>query len=84
MAGESIEFKEIRREWVVDEKTPQAGTIASTDSQSTMLKKGFKEFYANVVGWKPVSFEMNGYADFDMTTPDGETTFSGDLSRAWW
>jgi predicted enzyme related to lactoylglutathione lyase len=59
-----------------DEKTPETGTIAWTDLTVDNAEE-IKDFYAKVVGWKPVPFEMSGYADFNMTTPDSDTTVAG-------
>ncbi len=51
-----------------------------------------RDFYAEVVGWRPEPVDMGGYADFNMTTPESGTAAAGicfarganaDLPAAW-
>jgi predicted enzyme related to lactoylglutathione lyase len=58
------------------EKPPETGSIAWTDLTVDNADE-IKDFYANVVGWKPVPFDMGDYADFTMNTPDGGITVAG-------
>ncbi|HEY9422117.1 MAG TPA: VOC family protein, partial [Thermoanaerobaculia bacterium] len=31
-----------------------------------------RDFYSQVVGWKPEPVDMGGYSDYNMASPDGE------------
>lgn len=36
-----------------------------------------RDFYGQVVGWKPEPVEMGGYSDYTMTTPEAGTPVAG-------
>lgn len=36
-----------------------------------------KDFYQEVVGWRPVEHDMGDYADYDMLPPDGNESLAG-------
>jgi len=38
---------------------------------------GVRDFYADVVGWKPSKVDMGGYSDYSMNTPGSGTTITG-------
>lgn len=51
-----------------------------------------RDFYASVVGWKPVGLEMDGYEDYCMNRPSDGQTVAGichrqgpnsDISPVW-
>jgi predicted enzyme related to lactoylglutathione lyase len=51
-----------------------------------------RDFYADVVGWKPSEVDMGGYSDYSMNTPESGTTITGvchaaginaDMPPAW-
>jgi predicted enzyme related to lactoylglutathione lyase len=52
-----------------ESQQPEVGTIGwidlSVDDAETI-----RDFYCEVVGWKPEPVAMNGYSDFNMTTPE--------------
>ena len=53
---------------------PEIGSITWTDLTVNNASE-VKEFYSKVVGWKSDAFDMGGYNDFNMNTPEsGETT----------
>lgn len=57
-------------------RDPAIGTIGWVDltvADATALR----DFYADVVGWKPKAFPMDGYSDFAMTTPHGGKEMAG-------
>ena len=39
--------------------------------------EGLRDFYAEVVGWKPENVDMGEYADFNMTMPESGTPAAG-------
>ena len=39
--------------------------------------EGLRDFYSDVVGWKPEDVSMGDYADFNMVTPGGGTPAAG-------
>ncbi|UCH83744.1 MAG: VOC family protein [Candidatus Latescibacterota bacterium] len=59
-----------------DEKAPEPGSIAWTDLTVDNAEE-IKDFYTEVVGWKPVAFDMGDYTDFTMNTPDSGRTVAG-------
>lgn len=57
-------------------RDPAIGTIGWVDltvADATALR----DFYADVVGWKPKAFPMEGYSDFAMTTPHSGKEMAG-------
>ncbi len=51
--------------------TPQTGTIGWCDLTVPNAEQ-LRDFYAQVVGWKPEPVDMGGYEDFNMVAPSGE------------
>jgi predicted enzyme related to lactoylglutathione lyase len=47
---------------------PAPGTVAWLDITVTDAA-GLRDFYANVIGWKPKPVPMGAYADYNMTVP---------------
>jgi predicted enzyme related to lactoylglutathione lyase len=50
----------------------EQGSIVWTDL-TVPNAKSVAEFYAAVVGWEMDTVDMDGYEDFEMVTPSGET-----------
>ncbi|MDT8436200.1 MAG: VOC family protein [Gemmatimonadota bacterium] len=55
---------------------PRPGAIAWTDLTVPHAAK-IRDFYAEVVGWRPEPVEMGGYADFNMVPPGAEDPVAG-------
>ena len=49
------------------------GWLDLTVAEATPLR----DFYRDVVGWKVGEFDMGGYADYVMSTPDGDVGVAG-------
>ncbi len=47
---------------------PKIGTVAWHDLTVADARK-LRDFYAEVVGWKPERVDMTGYADYNMVAP---------------
>lgn len=62
-----------------DEK-PEVGTIGWIDLTVEKAQE-VRDFYAQVVGWKPEDVPMGEYSDFSMTTPDTATPTTGVCHR---
>lgn len=59
---------------------PEVGTIGWIDL--TVENAGdVRDFYAEVVGWKPEDVPMGEYSDYSMTTPDSRTATTGVCHR---
>jgi predicted enzyme related to lactoylglutathione lyase len=54
----------------------KVGTIAWTDL-SVPNAEDLRDFYAEVVGWKPDPVSMGDYDDFNMAAPNGEEPMAG-------
>jgi predicted enzyme related to lactoylglutathione lyase len=54
-----------------ESKTPEVGSIGWVDLTVANAEE-VRDFYAQVVGWKPQALDMGGYSDFVMITPSGE------------
>jgi len=52
-------------------KTPEVGSIGWVDLTVPNAEE-VRDFYAQVVGWKPQPLDMGGYSDFVMLAPGGE------------
>jgi predicted enzyme related to lactoylglutathione lyase len=70
---------------------PAPGSIAWLDI-TVSDASGLRDFYAQVVGWKPESVPMGSYSDFNMTVPSTGEPAAGvchargknaDLPPAW-
>jgi predicted enzyme related to lactoylglutathione lyase len=49
---------------------PGVGSVAWIDLTVPNAEE-IRDFYAEIVGWKPEPVDMGGYSDFNMTDPDG-------------
>lgn len=61
---------------MTDSVKTRTGTIVWRDltvANATELK----DFYQEVVGWRPVEHDMGDYADYDMLPPDGSESMAG-------
>ena len=54
-----------------DDRAAKLGTVGWIDL-TVDDAESVRDFYSAVVGWRPESVDMGGYADFNMTTIDGE------------
>jgi predicted enzyme related to lactoylglutathione lyase len=70
---------------------PEAGTIGWIDMTVEDAPR-IRDFYAEVVGWRPEAVDMGSYSDFNMTTPESATPAAGvchrqgtnaELPRGW-
>jgi hypothetical protein len=61
---------------VSDAEKQAPGTIIGFDL-TVPNAEAIRDFYAAVVGWRPEPFDMGGYADYFMKTPDGEQVVAG-------
>lgn len=59
-----------------DDAKPVMGTIGWTDLTVPNAEE-VRDFYAEVVGWKPEPVDMGGYSDFTMLSPDNGAAVSG-------
>lgn len=57
-------------------KAAKAGTIGWVDL-TVPDADGVRDFYAEVVGWKPQPVDMGGYSDYNMTAPAEGTPVTG-------
>ena len=61
----------------VSESHKQApGTIIGFDL-TVPDAEAIRDFYADVIGWRPEPFDMGEYNDYFMKTPDGEQVVAG-------
>ena len=51
-----------------EQPKPEVGSIGWTDL-TVDDAEGIRDFYAQVVGWKPAPVKMDGYDDFNMNAP---------------
>jgi predicted enzyme related to lactoylglutathione lyase len=51
---------------------PAVGSIGWIDL-TVPDAEGIRDFYSDVVGWKPEALDMGGYSDFVMNGPDGQS-----------
>jgi uncharacterized protein len=61
---------------VSDVEKQAPGTVIGFDLTAPDAE-AIRDFYAAVVGWRPEPFDMGGYADYFMKTPDGERVVAG-------
>ena len=59
-----------------DAEKQAPGTIIGFDL-TVPNAEAIRDFYAAVVGWRPDPFDMGGYADYFMKTPEGEQVVAG-------
>ena len=59
-----------------DKAKKEIGSITWTDLTVTNAKE-VKDFYSKVVGWKVAPFDMGGYNDFNMNSPESGKTMAG-------
>ena len=59
-----------------DKTKPSAGIISWADL-TVRNAEAIREFYKDVVGWKPEPVSMGGYEDFTMNTPAGNAPVAG-------
>lgn len=59
-----------------DDDKPQVGMIGWTDL-SVPDAEGLRDFYSQVVGWKPEPVDMGDYNDFNMTIPGTGDAMAG-------
>lgn len=55
---------------------PEIGTVGWMDLTVTNAEE-VRDFYSNVVGWKPHSLSMGQYDDYVMNTPETKTSTAG-------
>ena len=60
----------------MSETKKEIGSITWADLTVTNADE-VKKFYEKVVGWKPESFDMGGYNDFNMKSPENGNTNAG-------
>jgi predicted enzyme related to lactoylglutathione lyase len=58
------------------ENTPPAGTVVWHDL-TVPDAAAIRDFYARVVGWRPVTVSMGDYNDFSMLPPEGHEAAAG-------
>jgi uncharacterized protein len=56
--------------------TPPAGSIGWLDL-TVQNADAVRDFYANVVGWRPEPVAMGEYSDYNMTGPEDDTPRAG-------
>jgi uncharacterized protein len=61
---------------MAENSKPEVGTITWFDLTVPNAEK-VRDFYTNVVGWKPENVEMGGYNDFTMMTPETGNPIAG-------
>ena len=59
-----------------DGQRPEVGSVGWQDLTTTRAPQ-LKDFYAKVVGWKVEEFDMGGYADFVMKSPETGNAVAG-------
>ena len=59
-----------------DSKAPSHGTIEWIDL-TVEGAEAVRNFYAQVVGWKPEAVQMDGYEDYSMIPPGGDQAVAG-------
>lgn len=60
----------------MSENGARPGTIAWRDL-TVENAEAVRDFYASVVGWKPVGCDMGGYEDYNMTAPGSGEAVAG-------
>ena len=63
-------------EFVMSETNQEIGSISWTDLTIPNAEE-VKDFYSKVVGWKVESFDMGGYNDFTMNSPESGNPVAG-------
>jgi uncharacterized protein len=61
---------------MADKAPPEIGSIAWFDL-TVPDAEGLRDFYAQVVGWKPEAVGMGDYSDYNMLTPGSDTPVAG-------
>lgn len=61
---------------MAEEQKPEIGTIVWTDLTVDNAET-VRDFYSEVVGWKPNDHDMGEYNDFDMNKPESGETVTG-------
>ena len=64
----------------MSDERPEPGTIGWIDLTVENADE-VKEFYAQVVGWKPEEVPMGSYSDYNMTLPETGTPATGVCHR---
>lgn len=59
-----------------EKKKPEIGSIAWTDL-TVENAETVRDFYSEVVGWKPSPVSMGDYSDFNMNAPESENPAAG-------
>jgi hypothetical protein len=59
-----------------DMKKPVVGSVGWMDL-TVPNAEAVRDFYQEVVGWKPTPLDMKGYQDFVMSTPEKEDAVAG-------
>jgi predicted enzyme related to lactoylglutathione lyase len=60
----------------MSDKNPEIGSITWFDL-TVPDAEGVRDFYHEVVGWKPSPVSMGDYDDFNMNTPESGKTITG-------
>ncbi len=61
---------------MADEEKLETGSIIWTDLTVPNAEE-VKDFYSNVIGWKPEPVVMGGYNDYSMNSPETGRTIAG-------
>jgi predicted enzyme related to lactoylglutathione lyase len=64
------------KEAAMTEKKPEIGSIGWFDL-TVADAEGVRDFYTQVVGWKPENVAMGDYSDYSMHTPGSGTPVAG-------
>lgn len=59
-----------------DGKKPEVGSIMWTDLTVENADE-VRDFYSQVVGWKPAPLDMGGYSDYMMNAPESGASVAG-------
>jgi predicted enzyme related to lactoylglutathione lyase len=59
-----------------EKKKPEIGSIAWTDL-TVEDAENVRDFYSEVVGWKPSPVSMGDYSDFNMNAPESQNPAAG-------
>lgn len=59
-----------------DSERPRIGSIGWTDL-TVPEADPIRDFYGEVIGWKPEPLDMGGYSDYVMAAPDDGTPVAG-------
>jgi predicted enzyme related to lactoylglutathione lyase len=59
---------------------PRLGTVGWVDL-TVNAAEAVRDFYADVVGWKPEALSMGDYVDYNMTPPESTSPAAGVCHR---